>query len=1126
MKRFLVVAFALVPALAGAGVIDTLWLRQYIGTSSSQLNQIADIAVDTLRNSIYVCGSGEADPYGGTTNILIQRYDLAGNLRWTRSEGGNTGSQDDMGHALAVDSLGNVFVAGHTYNSMPRGYDATWLKYDTAGTQLFYLKSYWEEDDAVYDLVIGDSGHIYMCGTHVNPDHGLSAYLLIKANGTTGNIIWSREYIYDTMALAASQRGRDAHPLFFEDYSDWDNCGTSLARLPSGKIAVAGFALDENRDRDMWTMLFSPDGTRHWARIYYNLTTTYHDDDVAFDVAASLSGDIYVGGFDYLETDALDQGYNYALIRYDTTGVVLQSRSYNVGGVDGDDYVTSICLDNASPQNVYTTGVFTFDSPDDEQIVTHRFSRVLTPRWGTTGAIYGGVGEDRGNRVLHAQGRVYVAGIRDNNVVTLCYTEVDPSGQKDTLWAWHFAGPAGLEDYASAVVALDTNRVYVGGQTTPSISPYWNSTVLTRLGYVDRDLKLVVLTGLPDTVPQGELLHPGARVANIGTSPATGVVRLRIGDGYRDTLITGRAIQPGETLNVSFADWLAAGLGAHAVRCTVATSGDPNLANNVLHGQVFVAQSDVASLRIVSPRGVVAPGTRLACQAWVRNLGVAVPPFDVVFRVGAGFADTAFAQVVPPGESLLVTGGRSWTATVGEFAVVCSTELAGDVNPGNDRAEDIVTVPGRDVGLSALLAPAEVVPFGQEVLPRAVARNYGLASENLQVLLSIGAGYLDTVALSIRPGDSAVVNFDAWNPGAPGQYPAVCWTRMAGDLNPANDTIRRQVTVRYADASLDSIIDPQGAVDSGSTVTPKVMVTNHGSLTETLAVRFTIHGPVAGYGPGAAGDAKRRLQLYVDSTVVEVRPGATASVSFAPWVAGPSGTLPIEAQVFVAGDAEPANDLLVDTISVRSTRHDIAVLAVLAPIDSVDSGDVVTPTAVIANYGAFNERVNVVCNIGTGYTGSIFADIAASAIDTVTFSDWTAAPVGANAVVCYSRLADDADRSNDTCESAVYVRSQSAVSEVAGLPTRFALEAARPNPFARTTAISLALPRAVRVEVALYDATGKLVRVLASSEQPAGRLILNWDGRDLAGRLLPEGVYYCRARAGDYRATGKLVIQR
>lgn len=67
-----------------------------------------------------------------------------------------------------------------------------------------------------------------------------------------------------------------------------------------------------------------------------------------------------------------------------------------------------------------------------------------------------------------------------------------------------------------------------------------------------------------------------------------------------------------------------------------------------------------------------------------------------------------------------------------------------------------------------------------------------------------------------------------------------------------------------------------------------------------------------------------------------------------------------------------------------------------------------------------------------------------------------------------------------------------------------------PNPTLGAARIGFSLPRGQHVRVALYDATGELVRALVDVPLPAGRHTVTWDGRDRSNRPLPSGVYFCR----------------
>jgi subtilisin family serine protease len=78
------------------------------------------------------------------------------------------------------------------------------------------------------------------------------------------------------------------------------------------------------------------------------------------------------------------------------------------------------------------------------------------------------------------------------------------------------------------------------------------------------------------------------------------------------------------------------------------------------------------------------------------------------------------------------------------------------------------------------------------------------------------------------------------------------------------------------------------------------------------------------------------------------------------------------------------------------------------------------------------------------------------------------------------------------------------------LPTEVSFSAPRPNPFSSEAHYELALPQDARVRVAIYDVSGRLVRVLVDRSLSAGRHTLSWDGRDEKGRSVPAGIYFTR----------------
>lgn len=81
-----------------------------------------------------------------------------------------------------------------------------------------------------------------------------------------------------------------------------------------------------------------------------------------------------------------------------------------------------------------------------------------------------------------------------------------------------------------------------------------------------------------------------------------------------------------------------------------------------------------------------------------------------------------------------------------------------------------------------------------------------------------------------------------------------------------------------------------------------------------------------------------------------------------------------------------------------------------------------------------------------------------------------------------------------------------------------------PNPFNPATTLRFDLPRAGRVRVDVYDATGKHVARLLDETRPAGPAEVRWDGTDRSGRRVSSGVYLARLSALHLTASQRLVL--
>jgi len=86
-------------------------------------------------------------------------------------------------------------------------------------------------------------------------------------------------------------------------------------------------------------------------------------------------------------------------------------------------------------------------------------------------------------------------------------------------------------------------------------------------------------------------------------------------------------------------------------------------------------------------------------------------------------------------------------------------------------------------------------------------------------------------------------------------------------------------------------------------------------------------------------------------------------------------------------------------------------------------------------------------------------------------------------------------------------------------PTEFYISQNYPNPFNAMTTITYDLPEASPVIISIYDLSGRTVKTLVNTIQPAGRYSLRWNADGL-----PSGVYFYQIQAGAFRQVRKCLL--
>ncbi|MFH1861706.1 MAG: T9SS type A sorting domain-containing protein, partial [bacterium] len=96
---------------------------------------------------------------------------------------------------------------------------------------------------------------------------------------------------------------------------------------------------------------------------------------------------------------------------------------------------------------------------------------------------------------------------------------------------------------------------------------------------------------------------------------------------------------------------------------------------------------------------------------------------------------------------------------------------------------------------------------------------------------------------------------------------------------------------------------------------------------------------------------------------------------------------------------------------------------------------------------------------------------------------------------------------------------QNDLTDLEVLPVSFALKQSFPNPFNPITTIIFTMPEAARVDLSVYDISGRKVVELVNGWREAGAYTVSFDGSGL-----PSGIYFARLNAGEYAVVQKLVL--
>ena len=91
-------------------------------------------------------------------------------------------------------------------------------------------------------------------------------------------------------------------------------------------------------------------------------------------------------------------------------------------------------------------------------------------------------------------------------------------------------------------------------------------------------------------------------------------------------------------------------------------------------------------------------------------------------------------------------------------------------------------------------------------------------------------------------------------------------------------------------------------------------------------------------------------------------------------------------------------------------------------------------------------------------------------------------------------------------------------------PNQFTLYANYPNPFNPETTIRYDLVQSAKVQLIVYNITGKKIKTLVSEKKNIGSHYIKWDGTDDLGRQVATGLYIYQLSTGNIKQSNKMLF--
>ncbi|MFN0200993.1 MAG: T9SS type A sorting domain-containing protein [Bacteroidia bacterium] len=403
-----------------------------------------------LPAAMKIMPSGEAVVVGtsltstNNSDVFTAAFNTTGGILWESVYDG-TSMRNDGGLALAVKG-NDVFTVGYLGNADNQA-DAVLLKNtNSSALQYFFLyEGKGDNNDGIRASTYLDSTSQLFVTGYSATDEGNKDVWVAKMNNSTNAPVWAKTL------LGKSVTGEDEGVAIALD-TQFDAYVAAKMKDANGKNNIAVIKLKNSNGDTLWVR-------------YFMGANNLNREPVSMHIDAQ--NNIYVAGI----TQISDEHYDFLLLKYNTSGVLQWSKTFNGSG-DADDRLSNMI--------VYNNFIYLIGNSRNTTTNLHNISLI---KYDNTGNVvwqknYGIATEDEKVKDLFvdAAENVYFTGTKDNGT-TLDILTVKYDNAGIPKWVKLYDG--GDEDEARGVVADVNGKVTIAGTSRRTTSGSLNDDMMT-----------------------------------------------------------------------------------------------------------------------------------------------------------------------------------------------------------------------------------------------------------------------------------------------------------------------------------------------------------------------------------------------------------------------------------------------------------------------------------------------------------------------------------------------------------------------------------------------------------------------------------------------------------------------